>query len=67
MLTYNVTGTFTGVLEAPADAAITVPAYIPAVNPAGFTLTLRLPGVVHGVEGVTLNHAPPLPVVADPV
>jgi hypothetical protein len=67
VLTYNVTGTFTGVLDAPPDATIAVPAYVPAVNPVGFALTLRLPGVDHGVEGVTLNHAPPLAVVADPV
>jgi hypothetical protein len=37
---------------------VTVPLYVPAVRPAGFTTTLTVPGVVP-LAGAADSHVPP--------
>ena len=44
--TVRVTGTVCGLFPAPAAVIVTLPLYVPADNPLGFTDTLRLAGVV---------------------
>jgi hypothetical protein len=50
-VTFKVTGTVTGLLVALAAVTVTLPVYVPAARPVGFTETLTLPGVVP-LEGV---------------
>jgi hypothetical protein len=52
--------------DAPGDVTEIVPEYVPAVRPAGFTLTPKLPGVAPFC-GDTLNHERPVPVEAENV
>ena len=46
-----------GLPVAPVDVTLTVPVYVPAAKPAGFSETFTVPGVVPLV-GVADNHAP---------
>ena len=54
--TVRLTGTVCGLFPAPAAVIVTLPLYVPADNPLGFTDTLMLAGVVPD-PGVTLNQA----------
>src|SRR5205814_638262 len=54
----RVTGTTSGLFDAPAAVIVIVPSYVPAASPAGLTDTLRLAGVVP-LSGLTDNHVLP--------
>jgi hypothetical protein len=56
-VTVNVTGIVFELLDAVVEAITTEPLYVPAFNPAGFTPTLTLPGVVP--PPLAVNHVPP--------
>jgi hypothetical protein len=45
-------------LEAPAELIVTVPLYVPEVNPVGFADTLNIPVVVPPVKDAD-SHVPP--------
>ena len=64
LLTTSVTGIVWGALVLPLGVTVTVPEYGPAVKPAVFTLTTKLPGVVPALLDI-LSHC--CPVVVDPV
>ena len=55
-VTVRVTGTVLGLFDVPEAVIVTLPLYVPAARPAGFTETLTLP-VVLPLEGVADNHA----------
>ncbi len=59
----SVTGTFSGLLDAPAAIRVIWPSYVPTASPTGVMLTDRA-AVVVPVVGETDNQVPPLGVVA---
>jgi hypothetical protein len=67
--TVKVMFTVCGELEAFAEVMVTVPLYVPAARPVGFTATVSAVGVppvaaVVPLVGVTLSQVPPAGVVA---
>ena len=63
-VTVRITGTWTG-LPAPIAERVMVPVYVFGVSPAGFTDTVRLPGVVALLE-LAESQFPPLAVAVNP-
>jgi len=57
LLTTKLTLVVAGLPVAPEDVTVTVPLYVPAAKPDGFTDTLTVPGVVPLV-GVADNQDP---------
>lgn len=57
-VTVNVTGTFTGLFDAPAEVMAIVPLYVPTTSPAPLTDTLSAAGVEPDA-GVTPSQLPP--------
>lgn len=62
-VTVKVTETVSGLFAAPADVIVIVPLYTAGARPAGFTLTVRLAGVVPP-PGATESQLPPFVVDA---
>jgi hypothetical protein len=56
--TTSVTGTLSGLFDAPLDANVTVPWYVPGARPVGFTETVSVPGLVL-LAGVAESQVPP--------
>jgi hypothetical protein len=54
--TVRVTFTFCGLLPAAVDVIVTVPLYVPALNPLGLIPTFTVPGVVP-LAGEAVSHA----------
>jgi hypothetical protein len=66
LLTVRVTGTVCGLLLAPGAVIATLPLYVPAASPVGFTPTVRVVGVVP-LAGVTVNQLPPAVVAVNAI
>ena len=59
LLTTSVTVVVVGLPVAPEDVTLTVPVYVPAAKPDGFTETLSDPEVVLPLAGLADNQDPP--------